>query len=42
MLFAVITAMGGLVAFFFYHRAIVTRLERSLANFEAELDYIEQ
>ena len=41
MLFAAITAMGGLVAFFFYHRAIVTRLERSLANFEAELDYIE-
>lgn len=36
-----ITAVGGLVAFFFYHRGVVTKLEQSLANFEAELDYIE-
>lgn len=41
MVFAAITAMGGLVAFFFYHRLVVTKFEKSLANFEAELDYIE-
>lgn len=41
MVFAVITAVGGLIAFFFYHRAVVTRFEQSLLNFEAELDYME-
>ena len=42
MVFAAITAMGGLVAFFLYHRIVVTKFEQSLANFEAELDYIEE
>ena len=41
MLFVTITAVGGFVAFFFYHRMMVTKLEQSLMNFEAELDYIE-
>jgi len=41
MVFAVITAVGGLVAFFFYHITVVRRFEQSLLNFEAELDYIE-
>ena len=41
MVFAAITAVGGLIAFFFYHRVIVTRLERSMVNFEAQLDYME-
>lgn len=41
MVFVAIAAMGGLVAFFLYHRIVVTKLEQSLANFEAELDYIE-
>ena len=38
---AVITAVGGLVAFFFYHRFLITKFEQSLLNFEAELDYME-
>lgn len=41
MVFATITAIGGFVVFFLYHRIVVTKFENSLANFEAELDYIE-
>ena len=41
MVFATITAVGGFVVFFLYHRIMVTKFEKSLANFEAELDYIE-
>ena len=41
MEFVVITAVGGFVAFFFYHRVIITRIETSMINFEAELDYME-
>lgn len=41
MVLVSIMALGGLVAFFFYHRAVTIRLENSLLNFEAELDYME-
>jgi hypothetical protein len=36
-----ILSVGALVAFFFYHRVVMTKFERSLINFEAELDYME-
>jgi len=36
-----ILSVGALVAFFFYHRYIITKLEYSLLNIEAELDYME-
>jgi hypothetical protein len=39
MVFTTITAIGGFVAFFFYHRLIVGRLERGLYALEAHLDY---
>lgn len=41
MLVASILSVGALVAFFFYHRVVMTKFERSLINFEAELDYME-
>ena len=37
-----ILSVGAFVAFFFYHRVVMTRFERSLINFEAELDYMEE
>ena len=36
-----ILSVGAFVAFFFYHRYIITKLEYSLLNIEAELDYME-
>jgi hypothetical protein len=36
-----IVLISALVAFFLYHRLVITKLEQSLANFEAELDYME-
>lgn len=41
MVFLALTAMLAMVAFFFYHRLIVMRLERYLQNFETEIDYLE-
>jgi hypothetical protein len=41
MEFVAILAVGGFIAFFFYHRVIITRFERSMINFEAQLDYME-
>jgi hypothetical protein len=41
MLVVSIAALGGLVAFFFYHKVVMIKLERTLLNFEAELDYME-
>jgi hypothetical protein len=39
---AVSILSGGIcIALFFYHRAVMIRLERTLLNFEAELDYME-
>lgn len=40
MLYLSIMAVGGLVAFFFYHRITVNRFEISLLNLESELDYL--
>jgi hypothetical protein len=37
-----ILSVGAFVAFFFYHRHIITKLEYSLLNIEAELDYMEE
>ena len=37
-----ILSVGAFVAFFFYHRVVMTRFERSLINFESELDYMEE
>jgi hypothetical protein len=37
-----ILSVGALVAFFFYHRYVITKFEYSLLNLEAELDYIEE
>ncbi len=36
-----IVLISALFAFFLYHRIVITKLEQSLANFEAELDYME-
>ena len=41
MVFLSIAALGGLVIFFFYHKVVITRLETTFINFEAELDYME-
>ena len=41
MLVVSILSVGALVAFFLYHRYIITKLEYSLMNIEAELDYME-
>jgi hypothetical protein len=37
-----ILSVGAFVAFFFYHRYVITKFEYSLLNLEAELDYIEE
>ena len=37
-----ILSVGAFVAFFFYHRVVMTKFETSLFNFEAELDYMEE
>ena len=37
-----ILSVGAFIAFFFYHRVVMTRFETSLFNFEAELDYMEE
>ncbi len=41
MLVVSIVSVGALVAAFFYHRHVITKLEYSLLNLEAEIDYIE-
>ena len=41
MLVVSILSVGALVAFFFYHRYIITKFEYSLLNLEAEIDYVE-
>ena len=42
MLSVAILAVGGFVAFFFYHRVMVTRLEKGMIELEAHLDYCEE
>jgi len=37
-----IVLISALVAFFFYHRLVITKIENSLINFEAEIDYMEE
>jgi type II secretory pathway component PulJ len=37
-----ILSVGAFVAFFFYHRYIITKIEYSLLNLEAEIDYMEE
>jgi len=36
-----IVLISALAAFFLYHRLVITKIENSLINFEAELDYME-
>jgi uncharacterized transporter YbjL len=36
-----ILSVGALVAFFFYHRVVITRFERGMIELEAHLDYCE-
>jgi type II secretory pathway component PulJ len=42
MLVVSILSVGALIAFFFYHRVIITRLEASMHNVVAELDYFDE
>jgi hypothetical protein len=37
-----IVLISALVAFFLYHRLVINKIENSLINFEAELDYMEE
>jgi len=41
MLVVSIVSVGALIAFFLYHRYVITKLEYSLLNLEAEIDYLE-
>jgi hypothetical protein len=42
MVVTTITAIGGFVAFFFYHRLIINRLEGTMFQMQAHLDYLEE
>jgi hypothetical protein len=37
-----ILSVGALIAFFFYHRVVITRIETSMHNVVAELDYFDE
>jgi hypothetical protein len=41
MLVVSILSVGALVAFFFYHRYVITKFDYSLLNLEAEIGYVE-
>jgi hypothetical protein len=36
-----IVSVGALIAFFFYHRVVITRLEGAMTSIIAELDYFD-
>lgn len=42
MVFVTIMVSGLFVIFFFYHRIVITKFERHLAKFQAELDYFDE